>query len=137
MGLVDHHRHHRRHRRAAAAAAQHAAASTTTTHHHPPPHSTGIIEKIAPGICKTVPSGCDDFLEIIVGPARNLNKVRQRRQVASTLLDVLHRTRRCLVVTRVAFLRPRCASTCSLLAVVEVGVVSALVTRLHSPAQPY
>ena len=40
--------------------------------------SDSIISKIAPGLCKTLPMGCADVLEIIVGPARNINNVRCR-----------------------------------------------------------
>ena len=38
--------------------------------------SSSIISKIAPGICNTLPMGCADVLELIVGPARNINNVR-------------------------------------------------------------
>jgi pimeloyl-ACP methyl ester carboxylesterase len=47
--------------------------------------SDSVIAKIAPGICKTLPLGCADVLELVVGPARNINDVRRRR---------LHRCRR-------------------------------------------
>ena len=37
--------------------------------------STSIISKLAPGICDTLPMGCADILELVVGPARNINTV--------------------------------------------------------------
>eukprot|EP00750_Incisomonas_marina_P028336 INCI6656.1.p1 GENE.INCI6656.1~~INCI6656.1.p1 ORF type:complete len:343 (-),score=51.10 INCI6656.1:342-1370(-) len=46
--------------------------------------SSSIISKIAPGICNTLPMGCADVLELIVGPARNINNTRLPVYVGET-----------------------------------------------------
>ena len=38
--------------------------------------SDTFLNKIAPGLCKLTPGGCDAFIELVVGPSKDLNESR-------------------------------------------------------------
>lgn len=44
----------------------------------------GILQKLAPGLCKLLPSGCNFFLELLCGPSKNLNESRIDVYVSET-----------------------------------------------------
>src|SRR5690606_35508315 len=48
---------------------------------------SSLIQKIAPSICKIIPTGCDDFLFLIVGYSTNLNASRIDVYVSETPAD--------------------------------------------------
>jgi lysosomal acid lipase/cholesteryl ester hydrolase len=46
--------------------------------------SNSAISKIAPGLCKTVPHGCDDAIFLFCGPTTHLNETRLQVYVSET-----------------------------------------------------
>jgi len=46
--------------------------------------SAGILPKLAPVACRTLPNGCDSLLDIIVGPSNHLNRSRIEVYVSET-----------------------------------------------------